>query len=141
MLSSFEAALLDRHLRRCASCRGFAASADLQAQLLRSAELEEPVNRVVVPSRRRPAARRGIAGVLTAGVAAAAVALVAFAPSQSANRSASAQARVATRGGAPLLAVFSAQPTASLHIDVPRLRVEPADAADGPVHGLYALPA
>jgi len=43
MLSTFEAALLDRHLRRCPSCRAFAASAACQTQLLRGAELEQPL--------------------------------------------------------------------------------------------------
>ena len=42
MLSAFESALLDRHLRGCPSCRSFAIDAEEQTRLLRSALLEQP---------------------------------------------------------------------------------------------------
>ncbi|HEY6962839.1 MAG TPA: zf-HC2 domain-containing protein [Gaiellaceae bacterium] len=139
MLSSFEAALLERHLRRCAPCRAFAASAEMQTQLLRGAELEQPLHPVVVPSRRRPAARRGVAGSLAAVAAAGVAALVALSPTGPAGQ-AGGRGATAARGAAPELAVFSAQPTPSTRVDVPRIRAVPANFADGPVHGLFRIP-
>jgi predicted anti-sigma-YlaC factor YlaD len=141
MLSTFEAALLERHLRRCASCRAFAASAETQAQLLRGAALEQLSRPVLIPTRGRPAvARRGsLLGVAGGIAAAAAAAIFVLGPGTSGNRTGT-PTRSAVRGGSTMLAVFSAQPTASKSIDIPRLRVEPATAADGPVHGLYGVP-
>ena len=52
MLSTFESALLDRHLRGCPDCSSFAVDAQEQTRLLRSALLEQPTRPVLVrPSR------------------------------------------------------------------------------------------
>ena len=50
MLSAFESALLDRHLRGCAACRSFAVNADEQTRLLRNAVLEQPGRSVTIPA-------------------------------------------------------------------------------------------
>jgi predicted anti-sigma-YlaC factor YlaD len=49
VLSLFESALLERHLRKCADCSDFSAVAAAQTQLLRSAELEQPLRPVAIP--------------------------------------------------------------------------------------------
>jgi ferric-dicitrate binding protein FerR (iron transport regulator) len=136
-LSSFEAALLDRHLRRCASCRAFAAGATAQTQLLRAQPLEQPLRRVEVPGRPARVGRRGLAGtVVTAAAAAAAAAVVAVSPFSHGQA-----ARRATAANGPELAVIAGQPTPSSTVEVPRLKVEPASLADGPVRGQFSLPA
>ncbi len=139
MLSTFEGALLDRHLKRCAACRAFAEGAAAQTQLLRGAELEEPARRVIVPGRRRSAVRRGLAGSLTAAGAAALAAVAILTPTGTATRD--GVRPTAARGIAANLAVVSARPTPSALVDVPRLEVEPASLVDGPVHGIYHIPA
>ena len=48
MLSTFESALLDRHLRGCPDCSSFAIDAQEQTRLLRGALLEQPTRPVVV---------------------------------------------------------------------------------------------
>jgi hypothetical protein len=48
----------------------------------------------------------------------------------------------AARGAAPVMMVFAASPSAtSTSVEVPRLRMQPASIADGPVHGLFSAPA
>jgi anti-sigma factor RsiW len=137
-LSTFETALLDRHLRRCPACRAFAAAATIQTQLLRSAPLEEPLRGVTLPERSSRPVRRGAAGALGALVAAAAAAAVLFSPSSPTPSATSAAARASN---APQLFVFAARPNPTANVDVPRLRYEPASIADGPTHGIYSLPA
>jgi len=137
-LSLFESALLDRHLRRCADCLDFAAAAAAQTQLLRSAALEQPLRPVAVPAGRRRPARRVALGALTAAasVAAAAVTLTPGGPSRQAAVSASAQVET----GAPVMVVVAAHPTPGGRETVPRLTMQPANVADGPVHGLFNTP-
>src|SRR4051812_37540799 len=79
MLSTFEAALLDRHLRRCADCNAFAEAAAAQTHLLRGAAPEQP-RRIELPARTASPFRRGAVGALSAVVAAAAAALVLLSP-------------------------------------------------------------
>ena len=142
MLSTFEAALLDRHLRRCVDCRAFAADLSAHTALLRGAELEQPSRRVELPTRRAGTVRRGALGMFAAGAAAAAVALAlvtAGGREQSANVSATAS--VHDPGvGKPVLVVVPARPSLTVSETVPRLKVRPASIADGPVHGLFSLP-
>lgn len=137
MLSTFEAALLDRHLRRCAECSAFAASAAGQTQLLRAAALEQPSHRVVIPASPARAIRRGVVGALSAGVAAAAAALIVVAPG---TQPSGLQASQAVSPASSRLAMVSASPMPSSLVDVPRLEVEPASLVDGPVRGLYRIP-
>jgi predicted anti-sigma-YlaC factor YlaD len=136
-LSTFETALLDRHLRRCSACRAFAEAVTVQTQLLRSAPLEAPLRGVTLPERSSRPVRRGAAGALGALVAAAAAAAVLFSPSSPTSTATSA----ARATNSPQLFVFAARPSPTASVDVPRLRVEPATFADGPTHGIYSLPA
>jgi predicted anti-sigma-YlaC factor YlaD len=139
MLSTFEAALLDRHLRRCSSCRAFAASVACQTQLLRGAELEQPLRPVTIPARPVHPVKRGLAGAISACVVAAAAALVLFTPVG--RHHSNGTAAKAVRTGAPVLVSFGANPTLASNVDVPRLELRPASIADGPVHGHFSLPA
>ena len=138
VLSLFESALLDRHLRRCGDCRDFAAGAATQTQLLRSAPLEQPLRPVAVPAGRRQA-RRVAAGALTAVASVAAAAAVTLSPGgHSPQGSPSASSQVET--GAPVMVVVAAHPTPGVRETVPRLTMQPASVADGPVHGLFNTP-
>ena len=139
MLSTFEAALLDRHLRRCPSCRAFAASVACQTQLLRGAALEQPLRSVTIPARPMRPIRRGLTGAISACVVAAAAALVLFTPV--ARHHSTGTAAKVVRTGAPVLVSFGASPTPASKVDVPRLVLRPASIADGPVHGRFSLPA
>jgi hypothetical protein len=138
MLSSFEAALLDRHLRGCASCHSFAVAAAQQTALLRAAELEVPARRVVVPAVARVHRRRAVAAMaLSACVASLAAALM-FVPGG--QRTTGASRTTAARGG-PMLVSYAATPSLSTpSIEVPRLSVKPASYADGPVRGIFSVP-
>jgi predicted anti-sigma-YlaC factor YlaD len=135
MLSTFEAALLARHLDRCAGCRAFSAAVAAQTELLRGAALEHPAEPVVV----RPAAavrfRRRAAGVAGAAAVAAMAALMTLTPTGT-QRSAGTTPGVRT----PLLEVVPAKPSAEATFEVPRLRVVSPASADGPVRGYYGLP-
>jgi len=138
MLSMFESALLERHLRGCESCRAFAVSAEAQVALLRSAPLERLERPVELPA---PARRigRGAVGALAATLAAAAAAAaVVFSSGGPAN----GPVLSATRG-APVVISYPARPSISstAQVEVPRLRLQPASIADGPVHGLFNDPA
>ena len=138
MLSMFESALLERHLRGCESCRAFAVSAEAQVSLLRSAPLERLERPVELPA---PARRigRGAVGTLAATLTAAAAAVaVVFFSGGPANGPALTAAR-----GAPVLISYAARPSISstAQVEVPRLRLQPASIADGPVHGLFDEPA
>jgi predicted anti-sigma-YlaC factor YlaD len=138
-VSLFESALLDRHLRRCADCRDFAAAAAALTQLLRTAELEQPLQPVAVPAGRRRPVRRVAMGALTAAASVAAAAAVTLSPGGSTSKeTASASSQVET--GAPVLVVVAAHPTPGVRETVPRLTMQPASVADGPVHGLFNTP-
>jgi predicted anti-sigma-YlaC factor YlaD len=78
-LSELEGALLTAHLRRCASCRAFAADIEVVTTSLRSAPLAELESPVVVAPRRRvaPLRVRQVATAAAAIVAAVGVAGVA----------------------------------------------------------------
>lgn len=140
MLSTFEAALLDRHLRRCGDCRAFAAGAASQTTLLRAAALEQPARRVELPARPAGTFRRGALGALGAVAAAAAAALVVLGPSSN-DRPGRAPAGASAAGrGRTVLVVYPAKLAPSTSVEVPRLRVRPASIADGPVHGFFSIP-
>jgi predicted anti-sigma-YlaC factor YlaD len=139
VLSLFESALLDRHLRRCADCRAFAAGAAAQTQLLRTAVLEQPLRPIALPAGRRRPVRRVAAGALTAVASVAAAAAVTLSPGGPKQGSAvSAASHVEV--GAPVLVVVAAHPSLGVHETVPRLKMRPASVADGPVHGLFNTP-
>jgi predicted anti-sigma-YlaC factor YlaD len=70
-ISELEDALLEAHLRRCASCREFEESVCGTVLVLRAQPLEEIDHAVVVPARRRLPVRR--ATVASAAAVAAAV--------------------------------------------------------------------
>jgi hypothetical protein len=138
-LSLFESALLDRHLRRCADCRDFAADAAGLTQLLRGAELEQPLRPVALPAGRGRPVRRVALGALTAAASLAAAAAVTFSPGGSGATSSSlASAKVET--GAPVEVVVAAHPSLGVRETVPRITMQPASVADGPVHGLFNTP-
>jgi predicted anti-sigma-YlaC factor YlaD len=138
-VSLFESALLDRHLRRCADCREFAADAAGLTQLLRAAELEQPLRPVVVPAGRRRGVRRVAAGALTAAASIAAAAAMTLSSGNEVTKGvASATPQFET--GAPVPVVVAAHPTPSDRDTVPRLTMQPASVADGPVHGLFNTP-
>lgn len=136
MLSSFESALLDRHLRKCPSCRAFAEGTAAQTELLRGIQLEPLPHPIELPERRSRLRAFGSAGAALA--VAAAVAVSTFTLGN--NRAVSSSHRVMTAPAGKQIVVYSAQPSANSALDVPRLRMEPASYADGPVHGLYSIP-
>jgi hypothetical protein len=139
MLSVFEAALLDRHLRRCAACRAFAASAAFQTQLLRGAVLEQPLRPVFVPAGRRRTVRRAAVGALTTAAAMAAAVVFAVTPgTEHAKTSALPTSHV--EEGAPVLVVVASSANLRSTETVPRLKMRPASVADGPLHGLFNTP-
>jgi hypothetical protein len=139
MLSAFESALLDRHLRGCPECRSFSVSAEEQTSLLRSAPLEQPVRPVLIPSEPERATSRRAAGVLSACLVAAAAAAVLLWPG--ARSSQTGEGLRSAGRGAPVMVVFAAKPSmASSSVEVPRLRMQPASIADGPVHGYFSAP-
>jgi hypothetical protein len=140
VLSLFESALLDRHVRRCADCREFAAGAAAQTQLLRSAALEQPLRPVAIPVGRRRHVRRVAAGALTAVASVAAAAAVTLSPGGPQSRTSALSASPAIETGAPVLVVVAANPSLGVHETVPRLTMQPASVADGPVHGLFNTP-
>lgn len=80
MLSSFESALLARHLRRCADCRAFQAAARAQVAMLRAAPLELPARPVTVAVRHRARALRLALAPAAATAAAVAAAIVILSP-------------------------------------------------------------
>lgn len=141
MLSTFEAALLDRHLRRCAECSAFARAASAQTGMLRAAELEHPRSPVQLPARTASPFRRGAVGALSAVVAAAAAALVVLSPSTNNQGGVQLGATASSRAvGRTVLVVYAAKLSPSSRVEMPRLRVQPASIADGPVHGYFSIP-
>jgi predicted anti-sigma-YlaC factor YlaD len=139
VLSLFESALLDRHLRRCGDCRDFAAGAATQTQLLRSAPLEQPLRPVAVPAGRRQV-RRVAAGALTAVASVAAAAAVTLSPAGHSPQGSVSASSSHVVTGAPVMVVVAAHPTPGVRETVPRLTMQPASVADGPVHGLFNTP-
>jgi predicted anti-sigma-YlaC factor YlaD len=140
MLSTFESALLDRHLRGCADCRLFADDAGAQTQLLRAAVPERPSRPILLPSAHERAVPRRLTGVLSACLVVAAAAAVLVWPGSRQAQSGQGL-RTAARVGAPVMMVFAAEPTvANKSVEVPRLRMQPASIADGPVHGYFGSP-
>jgi putative zinc finger protein len=139
-LSTFEAVLLERHLRRCGECRLFAEDLKAQTSLLREAVLEEPSRHVVLPAGRRPPLRRAAGGVLTATAAMAAAALFVVTPGGRHAQTSATSATPHARTGAPVMMVVPAHPSPGMTETVPRLTMRPASFADGPVHGLFSTP-
>jgi predicted anti-sigma-YlaC factor YlaD len=140
MLSTFESALLDRHLRGCPDCSSFAVDAQEQTRLLRSALLEQPTRPVLVPSESERGGPRRVAGVLSACLVAAAAAAVLVWPGARIGSSGQTEG-FSGRVGAPVLVTYTADPsTANSSIEVPRLKLQPASIADGPVHGYFSTP-
>jgi predicted anti-sigma-YlaC factor YlaD len=134
MLSMFESALLDRHLRRCAGCRAFADATQEQTELLRQARLETPARTIVVPERRTSRRRRAAIGTaLVAAVSSAAAAFTLAPDLHHATRG----TRVGVRDQNPVMVVVPASPTPNSKVEIPRLKVEPASIADGPLRGAY----
>jgi predicted anti-sigma-YlaC factor YlaD len=136
MLSAFESALLDRHLRGCAACRSFEVDAGAQTNLLRAAPLEQPARTIELPAAPSRSLPRSAAGLLSACLVAAAAAAVLVWPGARSN---TAQFG-ATRAGTPVMVVFPAEPSTNANVEVPRLRMQPASIADGPVHGYFNAP-
>src|SRR4051812_23011002 len=125
MLSTFESALLARHLHGCVDCRAFAAGSAAQTQLLRGAELEQPLLQVALPSRRRPV-RRIAAGALSTAAAVAAAVSFTLAPSGNQPQTSAAHASSAVQTGAPVFVVVAAQASLGTDETVPRLKMEAA---------------
>jgi predicted anti-sigma-YlaC factor YlaD len=137
MLSTFERTLLERHLRSCSGCRGFAADVGAHTARLRAAALEEaPQFAAGLPARPRTVRHRaaGFAGAVAVAVVAA---LISFTPAGDQRDASEAHAAPNTS----LLAVVPERPTANATFDVPRLRLVSAAAADGPIRGYYGVPA
>jgi hypothetical protein len=137
MLSTFEAALLDRHLRGCPSCDAFATAATMQTELLRAAPLIEPVP-VAIPQSAPHPLRRSASGI-AAGAAAALVAAVTVGGLGSQKQSNEA-ARSAAASGPMIVVVAARSGPAPTSVEVPRLHVQPASVADLPVHGKFNDP-
>jgi predicted anti-sigma-YlaC factor YlaD len=141
VLSSFETALLERHLRRCADCRSFEADVISHTSMLRAALLEEPERRVVIPARRAATVRRSAIGAFGAVAAAAAAALALFSTGAGDRAGTTvAASRAASRVGKPVLVVVPARPSLSVDETVPRLTMQPASIADGPLHTFFSIP-
>jgi predicted anti-sigma-YlaC factor YlaD len=140
MLSSFESALLDRHLRKCPSCRAFAEGTAAQTELLRGIRLEPLPHPIELPERGRSRVRAfASAGAAVAVAAAVAVSTVTLGNGRSVS---TASHRVDKAPAGKQIVVYAAHPgAANTTVEVPRLRVEPASYADGPVHGMYSVPA
>lgn len=138
MLSRFERALLERHLRSCVGCRGFSAEVREQTARLRAAPLlPAPALVDLVPASPR-ARRRRAAGFAGAALAAAAAALVTLTPAVQRHETTGA---AAITPNTSLLAVVAEAPSVTVPFDVGRLRLVSPASADGPVRGYYGVPA
>jgi hypothetical protein len=93
---------------------------------------------VAIPVGRRPV-RRVAAGALTAVASVAAAAAVTLSPGGP-QSPASVSAATQVETGAPVLVVVAAKPSIGANETVPRLEMQPASVADGPVHGLFNTP-
>jgi predicted anti-sigma-YlaC factor YlaD len=139
-VSTFEAVLLERHLRRCPDCRGFAGAVAAQTSMLRAAQLEQPERHVVVTAPRRRVVRRAAGGILTAAAAMAAAAVFMVTPGGRQVETSATSGNAEVRTGAPVLITVGAHPSPGMKEMVPRLTMQPASVADGPVHGLFSTP-
>jgi hypothetical protein len=138
MLSTFERALLGRHLRGCAPCRAFSVEVTAQTARLRAAPLEASLVSVdIAPPRGRTVRRRaaGLAGAVAVAVLAA---LTSLTPAGDRNATVAASD---TSPNSALVTVIPAAPTANATFQVGRLRLVPSSSADGPVRGYYGVPA
>jgi predicted anti-sigma-YlaC factor YlaD len=135
LLSRFERALLERHLRSCASCRAFAGEVSEQTRQLRAAPLEAPPLLANVAHRRARTLRRRTAGFAAAVAVAAIGALISLAPAGD------QQATAAHTPNSELLAIVPEAPTPNATFDVGRLHLVSAANADGAVRGYYGMPA
>jgi predicted anti-sigma-YlaC factor YlaD len=141
MLSTFESALLERHLRDCPSCRSFAVVADRQTTMLRASTLEVPLRRVMAPAASIPRTRRRRAAAMTLSACAASFAAAIALLASGGHQTTEALQAVAPASTAPVLVAYAARPSpASPSIEVPRLSVRPASYADGPVRGIFSQP-
>lgn len=140
-LSPFESALLRRHLAGCDTCRAFVVSIERQTALLRAAPLEEPTTHIAfpAPSHARRRGRRIIAGAAATFAAAAAAASLVIGTSAQQTGASTALGTRSTTGGEFI--VVTAQLNPAVRLDVPRLKMEPASYHDGPVRGLFGVPA
>lgn len=136
MLSSFERALLERHLHGCAECRAFAADVSAQTAQLRAAALVPAPKFGSVAGARARRFRRRASGVAGAVAVACVAALVSLTPAV--DRRSAFESPVAPDSA--LLAAVPEQPTASASFDLPRLKVISASLADGAVRGYFGVP-
>jgi len=134
MLSTFETALLDRHLVRCGPCRAFATAVRAQTTALRSAELDVPAVPVVVAAAARGHVGRRVGGAVAALAVAASAALIVLAPAAERHET------PATQATKLLFKVVPERPNAEATFEVPRLKAVSPASADGPVRGYYGLP-
>jgi len=137
LLSTFEAALLDRHLSRCPSCHAFATQVSAQTHLLRSTAFERLPQPILVAQATGQNIRRRATGLAVAVSVAALAALLILTPTLR-QRDGGRVASAAT--SRTLLAVFPADPRVNATFDVPRLRVVSPAIADGAVRGYYGVP-
>jgi hypothetical protein len=138
MLSSFESALLRRHLSGCADCRAFDTAARAETALLRSAPLEAPLAPVTVSVRRGARHARFALAPVAATAAAVAAAAVFLSP-------AAQQTPVAHLAGADLTAQASFDALTNItggtqNLGVQR-RIVRRPQLDARVRGVYGLPA
>jgi predicted anti-sigma-YlaC factor YlaD len=137
MLSRFERALLERHLRSCEPCRRFSADVREQTARLRAAPLlPAPVLAGIVPTSPRVRRRRA-AGFAGAVLAAATAALVTLAPAVQRHDTTASE----TTPNTSLLAVVAEPPSVTVPFDVGRLRLVSPASADGAIRGYYGVPA
>ena len=137
MLSRFERALLERHLRSCPPCRAFAVDVRAQTAQLRAAPLETPPALARFAPQRSRTVRRRAAGFAGAVAVAAVAALVALTP-------AGDQQNATVAHGSPnsaLLGVVPQTPSVNATFEVGRLHLVSAASADGAVRGYYGVPA
>lgn len=137
MLSTFERALLERHLRTCADCRAFSAEVTAQTAQLRAAPLVSAPEFAGIAGARARTFRRRATGLAGAVAVAFAAALISFTPAV--GRRSAIESRVAPSPA--LLAAVPEQPTASASFELPRLKVISPSIADGAVRGYYGVPA
>ena len=83
--------------------------------------------------------RRVATGALTAVASVAAAAAVTLGPSSPQSQK-SASGTPTSETGAPVFVVVAAKPSIGANETVPRLQLQPANVADGPVHGLFNTP-
>ena len=94
---------------------------------------------MLVPAAPEQGIPRRAAGVLSACLVAAAAATVLVWPGARTTNSGQAE-RASVHTGAPVMVMVPAQPMANVNVVVPRLRMQPASIADGPLHGYFSQP-